>query len=79
MPGDVLEVKILDIQLRQDWGWNLQAPGKGTLPEDFPDKRRVHIPLDGTAMVARPPWGGEFPCVRFSVISGSRLRRNSVN
>jgi len=61
LPGDVLEVKILDIQLRQDWGWNLQAPGKGTLPEDFPDKRRVHIPLDGTAMVARPPWGGEIP------------------
>src|SRR6266480_4585886 len=22
-PGDVLEVDILDVQLRQDWGWNL--------------------------------------------------------
>ncbi len=22
-PGDVLEIDILDIELRQDWGWNL--------------------------------------------------------
>ena len=46
MPGDVLEVKILDISLRQNWGWNLQLPDLGTLPEDFPETRRLHIPLD---------------------------------
>lgn len=61
MPGDVLEVKILDISLRQNWGWNLQLPDHGTLPEDFPHQRRLHIPLDKEAMVARPPWGGTIP------------------
>ncbi len=45
-PGDVLEVRLLDISLRQDWGWNLQQPLLGTLPEDFPETRRLHIPLD---------------------------------
>ncbi len=34
--GDVLEVKILDIELRQDWGFNLFRAYMGTLPEDFP-------------------------------------------
>lgn len=60
-PGDVLQVDILDIVLREDVGWNLQLPLHGTLPEDFPDKRLVHIPLDRAAMVAKPPWGGQIP------------------
>ena len=60
-PGDALEVKIIDVRLRQDWGWNLQKPALGTLPEDFPEERRIHIPLDGAAMTAHPPWGGEIP------------------
>ena len=34
--GDVLEVHIREVMLRQDWGWNLQLPLHGTLPEDFP-------------------------------------------
>ena len=25
-PGDVLEVRLLDIKFRTDWGWNLQLP-----------------------------------------------------
>ncbi|MFZ8368815.1 acetamidase/formamidase family protein, partial [Staphylococcus aureus] len=25
-PGDVLAVEILDVQLRQDWGWNMIKP-----------------------------------------------------
>jgi acetamidase/formamidase len=37
--GNVLEVRVLDIKLRQDWGWNLQLPLRGTLPEDFPALR----------------------------------------
>src|SRR4051812_44091617 len=28
-PGDVLEVRIDAIELRQDWGWNLQKPLHG--------------------------------------------------
>ena len=38
-PGDVLEVDILDVQLRQDWGYNLIRPLAGTLPDDFHETR----------------------------------------
>jgi acetamidase/formamidase len=58
-PGDVLEVRLLDIKYRADWGWNLQLPFLGTLPEDFPELRRIHIPLDLARNVARMPWGQE--------------------
>jgi acetamidase/formamidase len=60
-PGDVLEVRILDIQLRQDWGWNLIQPLLGTLPEDFTTLRRLHIPIDRNSRTARLPWGLEIP------------------
>jgi acetamidase/formamidase len=35
MPGDVLEVRILDIQLALDWGFNRQRSYTGALPEEF--------------------------------------------
>ena len=54
-PGDVLEVRILDVRLRQDWGWNVIRPLVGALPEDFPETRLMHIPLDGRRMVAKLP------------------------
>ncbi len=31
-PGDALQVDILDVKLRQDWGFNLNRPLAGTLP-----------------------------------------------
>jgi acetamidase/formamidase len=55
--GDVLEVRICDIALRQDWGWNLQLPLHGTLPEDFPEMRRIHVPIDVRNKRTRMPWG----------------------
>lgn len=60
-PGDVLQVKVLDVQLRQDWGWNIIEPLLGTLPEDFPVQRRLHIPLDRKAKTAQLPWGLVLP------------------
>jgi acetamidase/formamidase len=69
-PGDTLEVRILDCTLREDWGWNIILPLLGTLPEDFPLVRRVHIPLDRKAMTARPPWGGMLPLSPFFGIMG---------
>jgi acetamidase/formamidase len=69
-PGDVLEVAFEAIELWQDWGWNLQAPLLGTLPEDFPDLRRLHIPLDRDRMVARLPWGQELPLKPFFGVVG---------
>jgi acetamidase/formamidase len=64
-PGDVLEVRLLDIAFRTDWGWNLQAPFLGTLPEDFPELRRIHFPLDRDRMIATLPWGQELPLSPF--------------
>lgn len=60
-PGNVLEVRILEIQLRQNWGWNLIHPLLGTLPEDFHELRRLHIPIDRERNTARLPWGLEIP------------------
>jgi acetamidase/formamidase len=58
-PGDVLEVRIREIKLRQNWGWNLQAPLKGTLPEDFPELRRMVVPLDRDKNKVKLPWNQE--------------------
>jgi acetamidase/formamidase len=58
-PGDVLEVRLLEIKYRADWGWNIQVPFLGTLPEDFPELRRIHFPLDVARDVATMPWGQE--------------------
>jgi acetamidase/formamidase len=69
-PGDVLEIDILDIKLRQDWGWNAIRPLMGTLPEDFPEGRLVNIPLDATRMVGRMPWGYDLPLKPFFGVMG---------
>jgi acetamidase/formamidase len=60
-PGDVLEVRIRQVVLRQDWGWNLIQPLLGTLPDDFPELRRTFLPLDRERMEARLPWGSALP------------------
>jgi len=52
MPGDVLEVEILDIRLRSPYGWMMIAPGAGALPEEFPYLRRKLVPLDERNKVA---------------------------
>ncbi|MEQ8165658.1 MAG: acetamidase/formamidase family protein [Alphaproteobacteria bacterium] len=57
-PGDVLEVRVIDIRLRTNWGWNLIRPHRGALPADFPYLKCVHIEIDETMMTAAPPWGG---------------------
>jgi len=69
-PGDTLEVRILDIRLAVDWGWNVIRPLVGTLPEDFPDHRLCHLPLDLERKVARLPWGIELPLRPFFGVMG---------
>jgi acetamidase/formamidase len=69
-PGDVLEVEILDVQLRQDWGWNLIRPLAGTLPDDFHETRLLNIPLDRERMVGRLPWGLDLPLAPFFGVMG---------
>ena len=69
-PGDVLEVDILDVQLRQDWGYNLIRPLAGTLPDDFHETRLLNIPLDRERMVGRLPWGLDLPLAPFFGVMG---------
>jgi acetamidase/formamidase len=46
VPGDVLEVEILDIRLRSPYGWMTIEAGAGALPEEFPYQRKKLVPLD---------------------------------
>ena len=69
-PGDVLEVRIKEVSLRQNWGWNRIRPLGGGLPEDFPDGRLLHIPLDKEKMVANLPWGVDLPLAPFFGVMG---------
>ena len=69
-PGDTLEVRILNIELTTDWGWNIIRPLKGALPEDFPNLSRRVIPIDRQTNVARLPWGVDVPLRPFFGIIG---------
>jgi len=69
-PGDVLRVDILDVSVRQDWGFNYFGPLKGTLPQDFPDLHHTIIPLDTARGVATMPWGLELPLAPFFGVMG---------
>ena len=59
--GQVLEVRIKSIELHYDWGYNMIRPLTGALPDDFKEKRVIHIPLDRQRMIGRLPWGLEIP------------------
>lgn len=70
LPGNVLAVEILDIQLRQNWGWNLILPLFGTLPEDFPETVRRWLPIDRAAGTVALPWGRSLELKPFFGIMG---------
>ncbi len=59
--GHVLEVGIIDIELRQDWGYNLFRAYGGTLPEEFPYYRIIHVALDRAGNMAVLPSGLRVP------------------
>ncbi|MFY0692143.1 MAG: acetamidase/formamidase family protein [Paracoccaceae bacterium] len=69
-PGQVLEVEILDVKLRQNWGWNLIRPLSGTLPDDFQTGRIEIIPLDLEAMTGQLSWGLDLPLKPFFGVMG---------
>ena len=70
MAGDVLQVDVLDIQLRQDWGYNMVRPLAGTLPLEFPNRVKTILPLDATRQVAQLPWGKALPLNPFFGVMG---------
>jgi acetamidase/formamidase len=59
--GDVLEVRIEDIKLRQNWGWNVFRGYMGTLPEDFPYFQLLLLELDAKRNCAILPSGLRVP------------------
>src|SRR5689334_14287007 len=63
--GQVLEVRIKDIQLHYDWGYNMIRPLAGALPDDFDTPTLIHIPLDRQNNTGRLPWGLELPLAPF--------------
>lgn len=63
--SDVLEVRIISIELRQDWGFNLFRAYMGTIPEDFPYYRLIHVALDRESNVAILPSGLKVPLAPF--------------
>jgi acetamidase/formamidase len=70
-PGHVIEVRIKDVQLRQDWGYNVIKPLAGTLQDDFHEYRLLHIPLDLKAKQARLPWGKSLALNPFFGVMGT--------
>ncbi|MCA1241484.1 acetamidase/formamidase family protein [Stappia stellulata] len=63
--GDVLQIDILDVKLRQDWGYTYVRPLAGTLPLDFPERHMMILPLDPEAGEATLPWGKTLPLAPF--------------
>jgi acetamidase/formamidase len=59
--SDVLEVRIQEIALRQDWAFNLFRPYGGTLPDAFPYGRIIYLKLDTKANRAILPSGMSVP------------------
>ncbi|WP_341899156.1 acetamidase/formamidase family protein [Synechococcus sp. UW140] len=60
-PGDTLEVKIVEIELTENWGYNLIRPGAGVLPEEFPHASHRILPIDRQSKTTKLPWGVELP------------------
>ena len=69
-PGDVLQVDILNVSLRQDWGYNFVRPLSGTLPGEFDEISKTIIDLDDSSMIGRLPWGTELDLAPFFGVMG---------
>ena len=65
MPGDVLEIEIVDVSLNERWGFVQIVPLKGTLPDEFDALTRIHPEIDIAAGTARLPWGTEIDLAPF--------------
>ena len=69
-PGDVLQIDILSIECRQNWGYTRIRPLAGTLPEDFPIHKIMHSAIDRQRGIATLPWGAEIELAPFFGVMG---------
>ena len=65
LPGDVLQIEILAVDLAADWGWVGTRPLFGTLPDDFDERHIIHPRIDRARGVCHLPWGKELPLAPF--------------
>lgn len=70
LPGDVLEIQILSIEPRQNWGYTRIRPLAGTLPQDFPITRIWHTGIDRQRGIGTLPWGAEIDLAPFFGVMG---------
>jgi acetamidase/formamidase len=68
--GDMLEVRIDEIELGANWGYNMIRPLAGTLPEDFHEPVLTHLPVDIERRMCIMPWGTELPMAPFFGVMG---------
>jgi acetamidase/formamidase len=61
LPGDVLQIDILEVRPWMEWGFVSILPLKGTLPEEFLDYETIHPRIDLARNVCVTPWGAELP------------------
>jgi acetamidase/formamidase len=59
--GDALQIDILDVKVRQDWGFVSILPLLGTLPDEFTEYETIHPRIDRQRNVCIMPWGSEIP------------------
>ena len=64
MPGDVLELRILSVELAVGYGYNRQRPYAGALPEDFTQFFQRVIPIDRARKIAEVAPGVVVPLDR---------------
>lgn len=64
-PGDVLEIRIEDVQCTTGWGLNTFRPLAGTLPYDFDRTHSTVIRLDRNRNRGVLPWGLELELAPF--------------
>jgi acetamidase/formamidase len=69
-PGDVLQVDILSVEPRQNWGYTRIRPLVGTLPEDFPVTKIWHSGIDRQRGTASLPIGKEIDLAPFFGVMG---------
>jgi acetamidase/formamidase len=70
MPGDVLQIDILRVEPRQNWGYTRIRPLAGTLPEDFPITKLWHSHIDRQRGTASLPIGVEIELAPFFGVMG---------
>ena len=70
MPGDVLEVRVIDVELRQDWGYTAVRPLAGALPDDIESFEQIHTRIDCAGKVGKLPWGQELALKPFFGVMG---------